>query len=68
MRMFWIVSSYDFLGAEVLNDPIRQFQPEMLKWGHTGTSDVGSATNGAKHYYPVSAVSACMSECLLYDI
>ena len=20
MRMFWIVSSYDFLGAEVLND------------------------------------------------
>jgi len=55
MRMFWIVSSYDFLGAEVLNDlldPFRQFQPEMFKLRErTGTSDVGSATDRTEHCY-----------------
>ena len=55
MRMFWIVSSYDFLGAEVLNDlldPFCQFQPEMFKLRErTGTSDVGSATDRTEHCY-----------------
>jgi hypothetical protein len=36
--------------------------------GRTGTSDVGSATDGTEHCCPVSALALCVGVYLLYDI